>query len=206
MAIAGQDQARQVGVQRVGTGQADGFNHAQGRSGDGLLPGFQDRTGDHDFLAGKTQHAQVHLRALDVLRQPLGDKAAQFLDRLASGFNIANVGVEQRAIRANQTAVGIDLLLCARRSGQFRMVPYRDVEHIIGTNAVGAGLVGQQLSRQPGTGLSGGVLGNEFWGDRNQLDSAAFRRAVAHDLTGVHILTRCKHTTLQGKARKYSYR
>ncbi len=99
--------------------------------------------GEHDALATETQQADVDLRAVDVIGQPFGNIGAKLLDGFACCFDVPDVGVEQGAVRTNQATVSIKLLLRARRSGQFRMVPDGDVEKVVGADAVSLGLEAQ---------------------------------------------------------------
>ncbi|MCY1527435.1 hypothetical protein D9M68_625030 [compost metagenome] len=117
----------------------------------------------------------------------------------ATGANVADIGIEQRAIRANQATVGVDLLLRAGRCGQLRMIPYGDVQQVARTDAVLLGLIGQEFGRYACARLCRGIHGQQFRCDLDQLDAAAFGRIVIDDAAGIHVLARGEHAALQGE-------
>ncbi|MCY1374170.1 hypothetical protein D9M69_614950 [compost metagenome] len=90
-------------------------------------------------------------------------------------MNIADIGVKHGAVRAYQATVRINLLLRTRWCSQLRMVPHRDVQHIIGANPVSPRLERQQLGWHRGLHFCRRVLGNQFGRYRNQLDPTAVR-------------------------------
>ena len=160
--VARQQQPGQVGIVGVDAGRTEGFDHAQRIGGNRLRAGLGHRAGDHDFLAGETQHRDVHLRLGDERRQPLFDVRAQLLDGPAGGLDFLDKRVVERAVGAHQTAVGVDLLLRAGRGRQLRVIPHRDVQDIVVADAVLGGRR-QQFRRQRLTLLRGAVHGRSAW-------------------------------------------
>ena len=197
-AVARQQQPGQVGVVGVDAGRTQGFDHAQRVGGNRLRAGLGHRTGDHDFLAGETQHRDIHLRLGDERRQPLFDVRAQLLDGPAGGLDFLDERVIQRAVGTHQSAVGIDLLLRARWRRQLGVIPHGDVQHIVVADAV-FGRGRQQFRRQRLTLLRGAVHGDQLGRDRNQLDPAAFAGTLAGNVAGAQVLTGGKHATLQSE-------
>ncbi|MNT63582.1 hypothetical protein D3C72_2014100 [compost metagenome] len=117
------------------------------------------------------------------------------LDRFAGRLNFFDERVIERAIGTHQTAVGIDLLLRAGGGRQLRVVPDRDVQHIVIADAV-LGRGRQQLARHGLALVRGPVHGDELGRDRNELDPTALAGALARDITGAQVLAGGKHATL----------
>ncbi len=154
-------------------------------------------TGNDDALAAEAQDGYIDLRTVDVVGQATRNQGAQFFNGLARGFDVADVRVEQGAIGAYQTTVGIQLLLRAGRRGQLRVVPDGNVEQVVGADAVGAGLVVEQFLLAGGARVGGEVTLEHFGGDADQLNGAVLGFGAFLELIGIEVLAGGERTALQ---------
>ena len=197
--VALEGQAGQVRSFGVHTCLADGLGDGHRGRGDGHFACGVECTGNDNTLAAETQDGNVYLRAVDVVGQATSNGSTQLFDRFAGGIDVADVRIEEGAIRANQAAVGIQLLLRAGRCGQFRVVPNSDIEEVVRADAVGTGLVAQQFLLARRTHVGCQFAFEHFGCDADQLHRTVFGFGAILELIGIEVLTGGESAALQRK-------
>src|SRR5690606_23315322 len=174
-AVALEHQAGKVSVFSVDVGLADGLHDVYRCGGHWNFTASVERAGEHDALAAVAQQVDVYLRAIDVIGKAACNLGSQLFNGAAGCVDVTDIGIEERAIRANQATVGIKLLLRAGRRSQFGVIPNGNVEQIVGTDAIGFRLVVDQFLLAGRASVGRYLAREHFRRDAQQLYAAVFR-------------------------------